>query len=142
MGKIPPHRIRYAKGCDIEGGSSESIADAVKLAGGAAVAIVVVGESAGMSGEAACRSTLDLPGLQQELVQAVEATGTPVIVVLMNGRPLSISWIAGHVPAILETWFLGTRCGDAVADVLFGDVNPGGKLPVSFPRTVGQVPIY
>jgi beta-glucosidase len=140
--KIPSERIGYAKGCDIEGGSADGISEAVKLAKDADVAIVIVGESAAMSGEAASRSSLDLPGFQQQLVQAVAETGTPVAVVLMNGRPLSVSWIADHVPAVLETWFLGTACGRAVADVLFGDVNPGGKLPVSFPRSVGQVPVY
>lgn len=95
-----------------------------------------------MSGEAASRSSLDLPGHQEEFVKAVHATGTPVVVVLMNGRPLSIAWIANNVPAILETWFLGVQTGNAIADVLFGDFNPGGKLPVTFPRSVGQVPIY
>lgn len=140
--KIPLKRLHYEKGCDIDGNDMKGIARAVKVAKEADVAILVVGESAEMSGEAACRSSLDLPGVQKELVQAVHETGTPVVVILMNGRPLSIPWIAEHVPAILETWQLGTQCGHAVADVIFGDVNPSGKLPVTFPRTVGQVPIY
>jgi beta-glucosidase len=95
-----------------------------------------------MSGEAASRTSLDLPGRQLELAQAIVGLGKPVAVVLMNGRPLTISWLADRAPAILEAWFPGTEAGHAVADVLFGKVNPGGKLPVTFPRTVGQVPIY
>ena len=95
-----------------------------------------------MSGEAGSRSSLDLPGHQLDLVKAVHATGTPTVVVLMNGRPLTIGWVAEHVPAIVEAWLPGTQGGHAIADVLFGDVNPGGKLPVTFPRVVGQVPLY
>jgi len=95
-----------------------------------------------MSGEAASRTSLDLPGRQLELVQRVVATGVPVVVVLVNGRPLSVPWLAEHAPALLEAWFPGTEAGHAIADVLFGTVNPGGKLPMSFPRTVGQAPIY
>jgi beta-glucosidase len=106
------------------------------------VVILAVGESAEMSGEAAARSSLDLPGRQMDLVRAVHESGKPYVVVLMNGRPLTINWIAENSPAILETWFAGTQAGAAIADVLFDDVNPGGKLPVTFPRAVGQVPIY
>jgi beta-glucosidase len=106
------------------------------------VAVVIVGESHEWAGEAASRSTLDLPGRQLELVQAIQATGKPTVVVLVNGRPLSIGWIVNNVPAVLESWMGGTESGNAIADILFGDVNPGGKLPVTFPRTVGQVPIY
>jgi beta-glucosidase len=95
-----------------------------------------------MSGEAASRSSLDLPGRQLDLVKAVQATGKPTVVVLMNGRPLTINWVAANSPAILETWFAGTQAGNAIADVLFGDVNPGGKLPATFPRSVGQIPLY
>src|SRR6185295_17501072 len=91
---------------------------------------------------ASSRSSLDLPGRQLDLVKAVQATGKPVVVVLMNGRPLTINWMAEHSPAILDSWFAGTQAGNAIADVLFGDVNPGGKLPVTFPRSVGQVPLY
>src|SRR4030095_10508626 len=105
------------------------------------IVIMAVGESADMSGEAASRSSLDLPGRQLDLVKAVQALGKPTVVVLMNGRPLIINWIAENAPAILETWFSGTQAGNAIADVLFGDVSPGGKLPVTFPRAVGQVPI-
>jgi len=134
--------VLYAKGCSIEDSSKEGFKDAVEIASKSEVAIVVVGESREMSGEAASRSSLDLPGVQEDLVKAVYETGVPVVEVLMNGRPLSISWSAEHIPAILETWFLGVQAGNAIADVIFGDYSPGGKLPVSFPRTVGQVPIY
>lgn len=135
-------KVAYAKGCEIEGGSEDGFAEAVRLAQASDVALVVVGESAEMSGEAASRSSLDLPGRQQDLVKAVQATGKPTVVILMNGRPLTINWIAENSQAILETWFAGTQAGHAIADVLFGDVNPGGKLPVTFPRSVGQVPLY
>jgi beta-glucosidase len=118
------------------------IENAVRVARGAAAVVLVVGETGAMSGEAASRSSLDLPGRQLELAQKIIGLGKPVAVVLLNGRPLSIPWLADHAPAILEAWFPGTEAGNAVADVLFGQVNPGGKLPVTFPRTVGQVPIY
>jgi beta-glucosidase len=95
-----------------------------------------------MSGEAAARSTLDLPGRQEELIRAIKATGKPVAVVLFNGRPLALEDLVGDTPALLEAWFPGVQGGNAVADVVFGKVNPGGKLPVSFPRRLGQVPIY
>jgi beta-glucosidase len=138
----PSVRVLHARGCEITGDATGGFAEAVRIARRADVAIVVVGESAEMSGEAAPRASLDLPGRQLDLVKAVHATGTPTVVVLVNGRPLTIPWIAEHVPAILETWFAGTEAGHAIADVLFGDVNPGGKLPVTFPRSVGQIPIY
>ncbi len=135
-------KITFAKGCEVLGGTTEGIAEAVHVARQADVAILAVGESADMSGEAASRTSLDLPGHQSELVKAVVATGKPTIIVLMNGRPLAINWLAENATAILETWFAGTQAGNAIADVLFGDVNPGGKLPVTFPRTVGQAPLY
>jgi beta-glucosidase len=135
-------RVGYAKGCDVLGDSTAGFQEAVDLAKASDVAILFVGELHEMVGEAASRATLDLPGRQMELVQAIHATGKPVIVVLVNGRPLSVSWIANSVPAILESWMGGSQSGNAIADILFGDVNPGGKLPVTVPRTVGQVPIY
>jgi len=135
-------RIGYAKGCEVKDESTAGFQEAVNLAKASDVAIVFVGEIADMVGEAASRASLDLPGRQMELVQAIHATGKPTIVVLVNGRPLSVGWIVNNVPAILESWMGGSQSGNAIADILFGDVNPGGKLPVTFPRTVGQVPIY
>jgi beta-glucosidase len=113
---------------------------AVELAGTADVAVVVVGEWQNMIGEAASRSSLELPGRQLELLQAVVATGTPTVLLVMNGRPLDLRWAAEHVPAILDIWYPGTQGGAAVARLLFGEVSPSGKLPFSWPRTVGQVP--
>ena len=135
-------RVGYAKGCDVLGESTAGFQEAVDLAKGSDVAIVFVGELHEMVGEAASRATLDLPGRQLELVQALHATGKPTVVVLTNGRPLSVGWIVNNVPAILESWMAGSQSGNAIADILFGDVNPGGKMPVTVPRTVGQVPIY
>ncbi len=114
---------------------------AVDLAKAADVAVVVLGEWQNMIGEAASRSSLELPGGQLELLQAVAATGTPVVLLVMNGRPLDLRWAAEHVPAILDIWYPGTQGGAAVANLLFGDVSPGGKLPFTWPRTVGQVPM-
>jgi beta-glucosidase len=114
---------------------------AVDLARESDVAVVVVGEWQNMIGEAASRSSLELPGRQLELLQAVVETGTPVVVLVLNGRPLDLRWAAQHVPAILDIWYPGTQGGTAVANVLFGDVSPGGKLPFTWPRTVGQVPM-
>jgi beta-glucosidase len=135
-------KINYAKGCDINSDKTDEITEAVRAANESDFVIVAVGEDADMSGEAASRSDINLPGKQMELVKAIHATGKPYAVVLMNGRPLTINWIAENSPAILETWFGGTMAGPAIADVLFGDVNPGGKLPITFPRSVGQIPIY
>ncbi|HVF50579.1 MAG TPA: beta-glucosidase BglX [Pyrinomonadaceae bacterium] len=139
----PQAKIVQAKGCaDIPCESADGFDEAVRAARGADAVVVVVGEHKDMSGEAAVRSSLDLPGRQLELVKAIHATGKPYVVVLMNGRPLTINWLAENSRAILETWFAGTQAGHAIADVLFGDVNPGGKLPVTFPRSTGQIPIY
>jgi beta-glucosidase len=138
----PQTKVIYAKGCDILGDSTTGFAEAVSAARQADITIVFVGEAKEMVGEAASRSSLDLPGRQMDLVKEVSATGKPTIVVLVNGRPPTIGWIVDKVPAILEAWMGGTEAGNATADVLFGDVNPGGKLPVTFPRVVGQVPIY
>ncbi|HEY5885579.1 MAG TPA: beta-glucosidase BglX [Pyrinomonadaceae bacterium] len=134
--------IKYAKGCEVNDDSTAGFDEAVRIARESEVVILAVGESAEMSGEAASRASLDLPGQQLQLIKAIHATGKPYVIVLMNGRPLTINWIAENSPAILETWFAGTQGGHAIADVLFGDVNPGGKLPVTFPRSVGQVPLY
>ncbi len=140
--KLPQVRINYAKGCEVNSGKTDGFEEALRAARESDVTIIAVGESADMSGEAASRSSLDLPGRQLELVKAVQATGKPIVVVLMNGRPLTINWLAENSPAILETWFGGSQAGNAIADVLFADVNPGGKLPVTFPRAVGQIPLY
>lgn len=139
--------IHYAQGCDVRGDSREGFDEAVAAARQAEVAILVVGDKAGLteectSGEARDRATLDLPGVQADLVRAVYATGTPVVLVLLTGRPVTLGWIADDVPAILEAWFPSEEGGHAIADVLFGDTNPGGKLPMSFPVSVGQVPVY
>ena len=138
----PQTKVGYAKGCDVVGDSTAGFQEAVALAKTSDVAIVFVGEIHDMVGEAASRATLDLPGRQMELVQAIHATGKPTVVVLVNGRPLSVRWIVNNVPAIFESWMGGTQSGNAIADILFGEVNPGGKLPVTVPRAVGQVPIY
>jgi beta-glucosidase len=113
---------------------------AVEVAGAADVAVVVAGEWQNMIGEAASRSSLELPGRQLELLQAVVGTGTPTVLLVTNGRPLDLRWAAEHVPAVLDIWYPGTQGGAAVANLLFGDVSPSGKLPFSWPRTVGQVP--
>ncbi|HEU4933421.1 MAG TPA: glycoside hydrolase family 3 N-terminal domain-containing protein [Pyrinomonadaceae bacterium] len=138
----PQTMVLYAKGCDVKDDSTAGFQEAVNIAKQADVALLFVGETHDMVGEAASRASLDLPGRQMELVQAIHATGKPTIVVLVNGRPLSIGWIVNNAPAILESWMGGSEAGNAIADILFGDVNPGAKLPVTFPRTVGQVPIY
>lgn len=134
--------ITYAKGCDFKGQSKDLFDEAIKAAEKADVVILAIGEDASMSGEAASRTSLDLPGVQEDLAKAIHKTGKPVVVLLTSGRPLTINWLDQNVPAILETWFLGTQTGPAIADVLFGDYNPSGKLPVTFPRSVGQIPNY
>ena len=139
--------VHYAKGCDVRNNSRDGFAEAIEAAKKSEVAVVVVGDKSGLvedctSGESRDRAYLNLPGIQEELVRAVYETGTPVIVVLINGRPLSINWIAENIPSVLEAWLPGEEGAHAVADVLFGDYNPGGKLPISFPRFVGQVPVY
>jgi len=115
---------------------------AIDLVKQADVAVMILGEAQTMSGERASRSSLTLPGEQEQLLEAVVATGKPVVLALINGRPLNITWASQHVPAILDMWYPGTEGGNAIADLLFGDAVPGGKLPVSWPRDVGQVPIY
>ncbi len=135
-------KINYVKGCGILDSSEAGFNDALNAVKKSDVAILVVGESRDMSGEAASRTKLGLPGVQEELVKKIEGSGKPVIVILMNGRPLTIDWISKNIPAVLETWFLGDQAGNAIADVLFGDYNPSGKLTTTFPRSVGQIPIF
>ena len=138
----PQATITYAQGCDALCTSDAGFPAAVQAANTSAVTVLVVGEPASYSGEASSRAHIDLPGQQQALIQAVADTGKPYVVVLMNGRPLTINWLADNAPGLLEAWQPGSEGGDAIADVLFGKVNPSGKLPVTFPRDVGQIPIY
>ncbi len=138
----PSTRVWYAEGSGITNISDSSLSNALAAARAADVVIMAVGEKAGWTGEAASRSSLDVPEAQEKLVQEVSRLGKPVIEVLMNGRPLTIDWETQHVPSIVESWFLGTEAGNAIADVLFGDYNPSGKLTVTFPRSVGQIPMY
>ena len=139
---LPKGNVLYARGASPVSGDTSGIAAAVATARRANAVILVVGETPDMSAEASSRATIDLPGAQMQLVRAVRATGVPTVVVLMNGRPLALQELDSLMPAIVETWFLGIEHGNATADVLFGDYNPGGRLPVTFPRVTGQVPIY
>jgi beta-glucosidase len=133
--------VNYAQGCEMTSFSKEGFDEAIAAANKSDVVVLAVGGSTQTCGEGGDRSDLDLFGVQNELVEAIHKTGKPIVVVLINGRPLTINYIAENIPAILETWYLGMRSGEAIADVLFGDVNPGGKLTVSFPRSVGQLPV-
>jgi beta-glucosidase len=143
----PQTRLLYAPGCDIAGESKAGFAAAVDAAQQAEVAVLVVGEKSGLvegctSGESVDRAGLGLSGVQQALVEAIAATGKPIVVVLINGRPLALPWIAANVAAMVEAWVPGEEGGSAIADVLFGDYNPAGRLPVSLPVSVGQVPVF
>jgi beta-glucosidase len=138
----PDCDVAYVQGCAIVGQEVDEIEEAVQAAREAEVAVLVLGESDQMSGEARSRAHLGLPGRQQTLLEAVHATGTPVVCVLMSGRPLVVPWMAKHVPAILCAWHGGICAGRATADILFGRENPSAKLTVSFPRTAGQIPVY
>ena len=145
----PDTKVTYVKGCNVLGKELDELARAKGAAAQADVAVVVVGENAWHSaggpatdGEGYDAATLELTGRQEELVEAVVATGKPTVVVLINGRPLATRWIAEHVPAIVEAWLPGERGGQAVAEVLFGEVNPSGHLPVTVPRHAGQLPVY
>lgn len=135
-------RVLYSPGCDSAFTDSSGFAEAFNVARQSDVIVLVLGERNDMSGEAASRSDISIPGVQRALIQRVCAAGKPVVLVLLNGRPLTLAWEAEHVPAILEAWFPGVQAGYAIADVLFGDVNPSGKLPVTFPRSVGQIPLH
>jgi beta-glucosidase len=135
-------KLLYAKGCGIEDSSKAGFAEAIRIAMQADVVVLSVGEKRDMSGEAKSRSNIQLPGVQEDLIKAIYKTGKPIVVLINAGRPLVFNWTADHVPAILYTWWLGSEAGNAIADVLFGDYNPSAKLPISFPRTEGQIPIY
>jgi len=139
---LPQCRIDHAPGVDIEGQSMDGISAAVDLCRGAQVVVMCLGEAAAMSGEAASRADLGLPGRQRALAEAVFDLGRPVVVVLSSGRPLTLPWLFERADAVLATWFLGCEAGHAVADVLTGRFNPTGRLPLSWPRVVGQVPIF
>jgi len=132
----------YAKGCEINGDNKSGFAEAVEVAKKADVVILSIGEKRDMSGEAKSRSNINIPGVQEDLLKELLATGKPVVVLINAGRPLVFNYTADNAPAILYTWWLGSEAGNAIADVLFGDYNPSAKIPVTFPRSVGQIPIY
>ncbi|SEM51352.1 beta-glucosidase [Paenibacillus sp. cl141a] len=135
-------KVTAAAGCDYSSNDVSGFQDALEAAASSEVVILAMGEEDHMSGEAGSRAYLTLPGVQPKLVEEVLKLGKPTVLVLFNGRPLELKWYHEHVPAILEAWFPGTEGGNAVADLLFGDVNPSAKLTMSFPYTVGQVPVY
>ncbi len=135
-------KVIYAKGCNVEGDDRSGFTEAVNAANQADVVVVVAGETRDMTGEASSKTNIGIPGVQTELIQELMKTGKPVVVVLMNGRPITFPWIAEHANAILEAWWGGSQAGNGIAEVLYGDYNPAGKLPMTFPRNVGQVPIF
>jgi beta-glucosidase len=139
---LPQCRIDHTPGVEIEGQSTEGMSAAIDLCRAAEVVMLCLGEAAAMCGEAASRADLGLPGRQRELAEAVFDLGKPVVVVLSSGRPLTLPWLFERADAVLATWFLGSEAGHAVADVLTGRFNPSGRLPVSWPRLTGQVPIF
>jgi beta-glucosidase len=135
-------KILYAKGCNINDTLTTGIAEAIKTAEAADLVVLAVGETFDMSGEAKSRSNINLPGVQEKLIKAVLATGKPVVVMIMAGRPLVFNYTADHAQSILYTWWLGSEAGNAMADVLFGDYNPSAKVPMTFPKAIGQIPVY
>lgn len=135
-------RLLYAQGCDLTDMSKVGFADAIAAAQQADVIVMAMGEKPDMTGEAKSKSNIHLPGIQEELIKAMKATGKPVVVLLMAGRPMIFNWTADNVQAILYAWWLGSQGGNAMADVLYGSYNPSGKLPITFPRSEGQIPIY
>lgn len=155
LSAYPENTIKYAKGADLTLGRTSVLfelkinetdksgfTEAIELAKKSDLVIMVLGEHGFQTGEGRSRANLDLPGVQQELLEAVYQVNKNIVLVLMNGRPLILNWAEEHIPAILETWHLGSQSGNAIAQVLYGDYNPSGKLPMSFPRSVGQIPIY
>ncbi|MBM4446501.1 MAG: beta-glucosidase [Chloroflexi bacterium] len=140
-------KVLYAKGCEVSGTSRDGFEEAIKAARQADVAVVVVGGKSGLTPDCTCGEMRDsaelrLPGVQDDLVRTIYETGTPIVLILADGRPLALGWIIEKIPAIIEAWLPGEEGGNAIADVLFGDYNPSGKLPISFPEKVGQVPAY
>jgi beta-glucosidase len=141
--KVGPNTLLlYAKGCEIEGDNRDGFAEAVRIAKQAEIVILSIGERRDMSGEAKSRSNINIPGVQEDLLKELLATGKPVIVLINAGRPLVFNYTSDNANAILYTWWLGSEAGNAIADVLFGDYNPSAKLPITFPRSVGQIPVY
>ena len=135
-------KLLYAKGCSVEGTDKSGFKEAIAVAKKADVVILSIGEAFNMSGEAKSRSTINLPGVQEDLIKELQKTGKPIVVLINAGRPLVFNWTAENMPTIVYTWWLGSEAGNAIADILFGDYNPSGKLPMTFPRTEGQIPIY
>ncbi len=135
-------KMLYAKGCEVEGSDKSGFKEAIRVAKKADVVLMFMGESWHMSGEAKSRTDISLPGVQEELIKEIHKTGKPIVLLLSAGRPLTFPWCAENVGSIIYTWFLGIEAGNAIASVLYGDYNPSGKLPMSFPRSVGQIPIY
>lgn len=134
--------LLYAKGCNVDDQDKSQFAEAVETAKKADVVIMTLGEGHAMSGEAKSRSTIGFTGVQEDLLKEIAKTGKPIILMINAGRPLIFNWASDNIPAIMYTWWLGTEAGNSIADVLFGTVNPGGKLPMTFPRTEGQIPVY
>ena len=140
--RVGKGNLLYAKGCEVNDSTINQFTEAIETAKQADVVILSIGEKRDMSGEAKSRSNIHLPGIQEELVKAIVATGKPVVVLINAGRPLVFNWTADHAQSILYTWWLGSEAGNAIADVLFGDYNPSGRLPMTFPQSEGQIPIY
>ena len=145
--KLPQTELLYAKGCDLLDPSSEGFHEALEIAKKSQIIIAVMGEKSGLfqqsiSGEGSDRADLKLPGIQEQLLKELNRLGKPIVLILVNGRPLSLQWEKENIPAIIEAWYPGEEGGNAIADILFGDYNPGGKLPISFPKDLGQLPIY
>ncbi|WP_213279154.1 beta-glucosidase BglX [Chryseobacterium indologenes] len=134
--------LLYAKGCNVDDQDKTQFAEAIETAKKADVVIMTLGEGHAMSGEAKSRSAIGFTGVQEDLLKEIAKTGKPIILMINAGRPLIFNWASDNIPTIVYTWWLGTEAGNSIADVLFGTVNPGGKLPMSFPRTEGQIPVY
>ncbi|WEK70641.1 MAG: beta-glucosidase BglX [Candidatus Chryseobacterium colombiense] len=134
--------LLYAKGANVDDQDKSMFAEAVETAKKADVVIMTLGEGPAMSGEAKSRSNIHFSGVQEDLLKEIAKAGKPIVLMINAGRPLVFDWAADHIPAIMYTWWLGTEAGNSIADVLFGTVNPGGKLPMTFPRTEGQIPVY
>lgn len=142
LNKVEMANLLYAKGCNINDADTSGFVEAIEVAKQSDVVVITIGEARDMSGEAKSRSSLQLPGVQNQLIAALAATGKPIVLLIHAGRPLIFDKAAVHASSVLYTWWLGTEAGNAIADVLYGDYNPSGKLPMTFPRTEGQIPIY